>query len=175
MGVPLTNSRHEQFAVLMAQGTLTQDEAYQQAGYAPSRPNAARLTTNEHIQSRIEELRTHITTKAVDEAGFTLAEAIKFLADVVRTPIGRVDEMSPLVQEYSIEPTPNGERRKCKMVSKCDALDKLARIFRWYDDEAMKKPVEESFESIEDKAKRSPMLREALLQVSVRIREIAAH
>lgn len=51
----LKNAKHERFAQELASGK-TADEAYQCAGYQPSRKNASRLKANEDIQARIEEL-----------------------------------------------------------------------------------------------------------------------
>lgn len=68
----LTNPRHERFAQGLAKGK-TQAEAYADAGYKPSEPNASRLTSNEKVQARLAELqeraavRTEITVAGITE------------------------------------------------------------------------------------------------------------
>lgn len=60
----LSNARHERFAQALAKGKC-QAEAYAEAGYAPSEPNASRLTRNDKVQSRLMELQERAATKAV--------------------------------------------------------------------------------------------------------------
>lgn len=54
----LTNPRHERFAQGLAKGK-TQAEAYADAGYKPSEPNASRLTSNEKVQANRAEFNSH--------------------------------------------------------------------------------------------------------------------
>lgn len=51
----LENPKHEAFVQCLAKG-MSQAEAYAEAGYAPSEPNASRLTSNEKIKARLVEL-----------------------------------------------------------------------------------------------------------------------
>lgn len=51
----LSNPRHERFAQELAKGR-TQAQAYAEAGYKPSEPNASRLTRNDKVLARITEL-----------------------------------------------------------------------------------------------------------------------
>lgn len=60
----LSNARHERFAQELAKGS-SQAEAYAAAGYAPSEPNASRLTRNDKVASRVAELQARAATKAV--------------------------------------------------------------------------------------------------------------
>lgn len=59
----LRNAKHEAFAQALAKGK-TADEAYAEAGYKPDRGNASRLTANDSVQKRVEELKTRIAEKA---------------------------------------------------------------------------------------------------------------
>ncbi|NTG07238.1 terminase small subunit [Rhizobium rhizogenes] len=83
MGV-LKNARHEKFAQLRAQGK-TQDEAYELAGFKPSRHHASRLATKGNIQARVAEIQgraaeraavtIHSLTDELEEArGIAIAE-----------------------------------------------------------------------------------------------------
>lgn len=52
----LANPRHERFAQELAKGK-SQSDAYQNAGYEPSEPNASRLTRNDKVAARVAELQ----------------------------------------------------------------------------------------------------------------------
>ena len=60
----LKNPRWERFSQLLAQGK-TQSEAYQTAGYKPSRANASVLKANQSIQARVAELHTGMAERFV--------------------------------------------------------------------------------------------------------------
>ena len=70
----LSNARHERFAQELAAGK-TQSEAYQEAGYAPSEPNASRLTSNDKVRARVAEIQG----RAAASVGLTLAYATEHL------------------------------------------------------------------------------------------------
>ena len=119
----LKNIRHEKFAIAMAQGSTAID-AYTIAGYSPDRGGACNLSAKPSVRARIEELRE----AAASEAVLTLAEAQQFLSRVVKTPIGKVDEMSELAQEVRYDET----GRTIKMPRKLEAITQLAKINGWY-------------------------------------------
>jgi phage terminase small subunit len=60
----LANPKHELFAQGLFQG-MTADAAYQAAGYAANRGNAARLKADESIMKRVEELQKTAQTRAI--------------------------------------------------------------------------------------------------------------
>jgi hypothetical protein len=62
----LENSKHELFAQAVARG-ISPAKAYVSAGYAKgnARSNAARLSANEHVLSRIQELKTAVAQGVV--------------------------------------------------------------------------------------------------------------
>ncbi|MGX8273021.1 terminase small subunit [Brevundimonas diminuta] len=74
----LSNPKHERFAQSLAKG-MTQAEAYADAGYKPSEPNASRLTSNDKVQARLAELqeraatRTEITVASITERLLAIA------------------------------------------------------------------------------------------------------
>lgn len=59
---PLTNPRWERFAQALAKGKTATD-AYAEAGFAPNRQNAARLTTNDDVKARLAELQNRAAAK----------------------------------------------------------------------------------------------------------------
>ncbi len=70
----ILNSKHERFAQELAKGK-TADEAYVIAGYSEHRSNAARLSANERVRSRIEE----ILSKAAEKAAVTVSDIARQL------------------------------------------------------------------------------------------------
>lgn len=70
----LSNARHERFAQEIAKGK-SQAEAYANAGYEPSEPNASRLTRNDKVQARVAELQGRTAIRAEVTAASLIAEA----------------------------------------------------------------------------------------------------
>lgn len=94
----IANQRHERFATLVAtgqSGAAAYRSCYRARG-ASAEANASRLLRNDKVRTRIAELQTATATAAV----MSLEEKRLFLAAIVRTPIGRVDEHSPLCQFF---------------------------------------------------------------------------
>jgi phage terminase small subunit len=58
----LDNPKHERFAQELAKGK-TADEAYEIAGYKPDRGNASRLTANDNIKARVDEILERAATR----------------------------------------------------------------------------------------------------------------
>lgn len=143
----LKNSRHERFCQAIVSG-MAAAPAYVAAGYKEDRSHAAKLATKSHIVARIEELNT----KVAEAVGFTKAEGLKFLADVIRTAVGNVDETSPLCQEVTRDELGGAQgqlkrgnadrgnelendtiiRTKVKLPSKLEAYREIAKTLGWY-------------------------------------------
>ena len=129
----LDNPRHERFAQLVAtakeDGSVRSDtEAYQIAygcDYDQANANAWRLKGDDGINQRILELKQPIS----DKFALTKDESLQFLADIVRTPIGKIDEMHPLAQ--AVKRSPEGNVVEVKMPAKLDALTLNAKLQGW--------------------------------------------
>lgn len=117
--VPLTNKRHERFALELAKGA-SQTAAYLAAGYDGDRTAASKLATKCNVIARVEWLQRQAATQTV----LTMAERREFLAAVLRTPAGTVTHDSPLVQEVEID----GNKMRLKMPSKLKALELDAKL-----------------------------------------------
>lgn len=120
---PLLNTKHEAFAHLIAAGG-TQWGSYMQV-YQCSRDNAEaaafRLMKKQDefgVIRRFTYLREQMSRGTVLSA----RERREYLASVVRTPVGSVNEHSPLAQEVTYEESEKGSRTKVKMPSKLEAL-----------------------------------------------------
>lgn len=95
----LPDGQQEYFCLKMAEGPYSQKSAYMQA-YPDSAPdsaraNASRLMTNDSIRGRIEFLRAEL----IKDVKTTVEESIRWCLLVRDTPVGYVDEESPLAQE----------------------------------------------------------------------------
>lgn len=100
----LPNQRHEAFAQAIAKGKSA-DEAYQLAGYAENRGNAARLKANERIRKRVED----ILGRVADKAEWTAADRLKGLKRIYdatadkdpRTAIAALSEANKMQGSYA--------------------------------------------------------------------------
>ena len=70
----LANSRHERFAQAVAAGHSASD-AYEAAGYTPSRHHASRLATNGNVKARIAELQGKATERTIFDLQWLLDKA----------------------------------------------------------------------------------------------------
>lgn len=89
MGV-LANRRHELFAQGLAKGR-SQEDAYMEAGYKPSRPHASRLATDGNVQARVAELQERASVKVE----ITVADLTKRLLAIAAK--GEVASDAPLL------------------------------------------------------------------------------
>lgn len=96
--MPIRNHRHERFAQLVATGeagAAAYRQTYGTRG-ASAEAAASRLLRNDKVSARIAEVQRASAAEGV----LTLREKREFLALVVRTPIGQIDENSPLCQWF---------------------------------------------------------------------------
>ena len=90
-GEPLKNARHERFAQGVASG-MSATGAYDEAGYRPDGRNAGKLTKNDAVSERVEELLEQAALLAVDASritkdvvlGLLLHEALNAKSDGAR-------------------------------------------------------------------------------------------
>lgn len=73
----LKNARHELFAQELAKG-LSASEAYIKAGYAESRTNASRLSSNERITARVAEIQH----RGAERAAISVEKIVQELARI---------------------------------------------------------------------------------------------
>lgn len=153
--VPLEDGQWETFCLLMSQQRFSAKSCYAQVFPGSSedaaRTSASRLLTNANIRARIEWLRK----EAVKAFTCDKEELMRFLHAVVFTPVGHVDEESPLAQEVQWEEMQAGGsqgklrrgdadsgneeasepvtilKRKVKMPGKKECGELLARMQGW--------------------------------------------
>lgn len=141
------NPRQEKFAQLYVDtGNATQ--SYRDAGYQPKTDRTAEVSAhnllrNPKVEKRVEELRK----KASDKSELTRDDIVRFLCDVVRTPIDEIVRTalddgaptSPLLQEVS-----SGKfGTTYKMPGKMDAIKELNRMLGNYEPEKINLSVED--------------------------------
>ncbi len=125
----LKNRKHEKFAQAIAMGH-TAYHAYRKhisrgGTRATSDQGASKMCKSPKISTRIEELRQISDKKVQESAVFELSHAMLFLRDVINTPVGEVNETSPLCQEVSYS---DQGAKKTKMPDKLRALELLAKL-----------------------------------------------
>ena len=119
------NERQRKFCLQLVRGN-SQAEAYRRAGYASASPDveASVLASKPSVAKYLDYLRENAETNAI----CSLAEAKEFLAAIVRTPVGEVDERHSLAQE--VRRNADGTVH-VKMPGKVEALRELSRIEGW--------------------------------------------
>lgn len=109
--VALEDGQQERFCRLMADGRYSGRSCYAQAfgceNEASARTGAWRLLTNVDITARIEWLKKD----SLKGWNCEKEEVMRFLHHVITTPVGYVDEESPLAQEVQREEMTQGGAR----------------------------------------------------------------
>ena len=124
------NDRQRLFCLYVVTGHPA-NEAYALAGYASgsdeaARANASRLITNDNVKAYLDEL----IKKAETDAVMTLQEKREYLARVVRTPIGAVDQFSDLCHKHKTKVVsgPSVEGGQVVLESQVEMPDKLRAL-----------------------------------------------
>lgn len=125
------DARQVRFLQVLASGA-DRYSAMEEAGYKQSRSvmasTAKRILSSPSGAKYLAELQERSAALAV----MSLQEKREFLAAIVRTPIGKVDEKSPLCQEYVVVENESGSAVKVKMPSKLEAIKEDNRLAGHY-------------------------------------------
>ena len=101
MSAELLSDKRLKWAALVANGErpyIAYGKAFGSQSVDACRKGAQRLSKNVALQKEIQRLR-HEAERMAGGAVLTLAEKRRFLAEIVRMPVGKLTPMSPLVQE----------------------------------------------------------------------------
>jgi phage terminase small subunit len=133
----LKNAKHELFAQEVAKGTGL-EAAYSKAGYKPDSKNAARLTKNDGVRTRIDE----ILTLAAKRVGATIERTLEEMVRLAYADVGEAVEwkgstvtlkdsklLPPHVRAAISEVKQTKDGVAIKFHSKTAALEMLARYF----------------------------------------------
>jgi len=133
----LVNPAHERFCQLYSDGRFSGRSCYAQAFGSENdgtcRTEACTLLTKPDIQQRIAWLRAESLKNWKCEK----EEVMRFLHAVVMTPVGYVDEESPLAQEVTRDIIEKGDdepdvlKVKVKMPGKKECAELLAKMQGW--------------------------------------------
>ena len=98
-------------------------EAFGQAGYADesAHQNACRLRANESVAARIEELHA----RNAEKSQLSRDEAVQYLVEILKTPIGEVTADHRLAQSY------DAKSGKIELPNKLGAMQLLAKMCGW--------------------------------------------
>lgn len=126
---PLGNTRHEAFVVLLVEGKPPTEailEVYPSASNKSSSTSyATALMRRRDVALRLRWLQNRVAEQAI----LSRDELAAYLSDVIRTPIGKVDENSKLAQELVEDVSGDGViSSRLKMPGKIEAARELARI-----------------------------------------------
>lgn len=133
----LPDGQHELFAQKMATCCYSNTSCYMQAygddlKVDTARTNASRLLANANVAARVEHLKQAGAKNAEAEVG----EVIRLCLNIMRTPVGYVDEESPLAQEVQRDITGTEDegvvtKVKVKIPGKLEAAKLLTQIKGW--------------------------------------------
>ena len=110
----LKNPAHERFAQLRAKG-VSASEAYVKAGFKKHDGNASRLSGNEKVQARVNEL----IAKGAEKAGVTVERIINELAKIAFSDIRRA-------LDWGLKETPDGPVQFVTLKHSADVDDDTA-------------------------------------------------
>ena len=128
----LPSIRHERFAEFVASGA-TYAEAYRRViGDCKNTDVKGNQWLNKcGMKARIAELRAGNARKSE----LTREEALRWLADLIRTPIGSVGKDSPLVQSYEVD---SEGKTKVRLADKLAGMQTLCRMTGWNEPDRIK-------------------------------------
>jgi hypothetical protein len=136
----LKNVKHEKFAQLCATG-LSRAEAYRRvAGVRAGKnsdANSDHWLNARGVRERIQKLQERNS----ERSEITRQEALRWLADLIRTPIGSVGKDSALVQAYEEDSAGNV---KVRLVDKIAGLQTLCRMTGWNEPDRIKLSTDDS-------------------------------
>ncbi len=150
------NTRDEEFCRLVTVGGKSDTEAYRLAGFKGKHADkrAAELRGRQGIQARIAEIKRENT----EIFRLSREQVLNFLADVIETPIGKVDEESRLAQEVTYGK--DGAIDKLKMPGKIEAARLAGQWCGWEKGNQAENKVADAAasmaEAIRSRAKRGP-------------------
>ena len=134
----LKNARHERFAQLVASGVKQTDAHVQvwphSAKWKPKSVHEKASKLAAKVRPRIDEILEAQAKAFTVEKG----ELVKFLAEVVRTPVDSVGATSQLAQEVEVRTFGENVVTKVRMPSKLGAVSELAKLLGLYEPEKVK-------------------------------------
>lgn len=137
----LKNQKHEKFAQAVANGSTGvqayKDQVSEGCTTMSAMTQASRLLADVKISSRVAELQKLANDTLEKRLGWNKEKALTYLVEVLETPIGEVDKLHRLAQEY--RDTEDGTT--IKLPSKADAMKQLAVMCGWNEPEQVRHSI----------------------------------
>ena len=140
---------------------LSQRDAYKRAYDCSTKKDktvdelASRLSRNVKVRKYLDGLNCEVERSAV----LSRQERMEWLSDVVRTPIGKVDENSSLCQSHCFTESEFGTTTKVTMPNKLAAITELNKMDGAYEPEKIEVKSELSFASLLKSLSSDPLVR----------------
>ena len=139
----LLSPRHEQFAQKVASGASAAQayrETYPTASTATAETHGPELLRRRQVAVRVDELKGIQRAVVTEEFKVTREDMIRYLHEVLITPVGDIDADHILAQEVTRSRRVRGrgedaeewETEKIRMPAKMEAADKLIKMAGWY-------------------------------------------
>jgi hypothetical protein len=128
-------SKREEFARLVAGGRSAASAyrtVYPGASVKTAETAGPALARKDQVRIRVGEFQRAAAQIAEEDYGVQKEQVIRYLLDIVTTPIGEVDEKHHLCERYMSRPDRGGVYRSIRMPSKLKALIQLAKLCGFY-------------------------------------------
>ena len=131
----LKHPPHEAFAQAIANGATGvqayRDKVAQGCTTKTAMEAASRLLADCKISARVEELQKLAETTLEKRLGWNKEKALSYLVEILETPVGEVDKLHRLAQEFR----DTEDCSQVKLPSKADAMKQIAAMCGWNDPE----------------------------------------
>lgn len=127
----LKHKPHESFAQAIANGATGvqayKDEVAQGCTTKTAIEQASRLLADRNVATRVEELQKLAETTLEKRLGWDKEKALSYLVEILETPVGEVDKLHRLAQEYK----DTEDCTQVKLPSKADAMKQISTMCGW--------------------------------------------
>ena len=131
----LKNLKHEAFAQAIANGSTGvqayRDEVAVGCTTKTAMESASRMLADAKVSARVEELQNLANDTLEKRLGWNKEKALSYLVEILETPIGEVDKLHRLAQEFR----DTEDCSQVKLPSKADAMKQIAAMCGWNDPE----------------------------------------
>lgn len=131
----LKNPKHEAFAQAIANGSTGvqayRDEVAIGCTTISAMVQASRLLADDKVSLRVAELQKLAETTLEKRLGWNKEKALSYLVEILETPVGEVDKLHRLAQEYK----DTEDSSQVKLPSKADAMKQISAMCGWNEPE----------------------------------------
>jgi len=132
------NVRERKFADMMLMGDVAAGRAYEKAGYTAKGASADTMACLLLKKAKVSDYMKTERRKAAEANQIERWEVVGFLAKVIKTPVGMLQQDSDIAQEWREEMSETGGRTIVKMPDKIAAAKQLCQMLGWNEPEQHK-------------------------------------